>query len=107
MLFLTTSGPLRLIACSALPCPPCHTLINPLWLGLQRSAGLLRSLQPSSLAFVAPTGELYEVQVHVLQSGCPDSSLGKERLLTVFFSILMLLFNLLILLPLFFFLECL
>lgn len=63
MLFLTTSGPLLLIACSALPCPPYHTLINPLWLGLQRSAGLLRSLQPSSLAFVAPTGELYEVQV--------------------------------------------
>lgn len=44
MLFLTTSGPLWLIACSALPCPPYHTLINPLWLGLQRSAEITAAI---------------------------------------------------------------
>lgn len=77
MLFLTTSGPLLLscLQCPALP--PYHTLINPLWLGLQLSAGLPRLLQPPLLTFVATTGELCEAQAHDLQSGHPD------RLLTV------------------------
>jgi hypothetical protein len=68
----------------SLPFPPYQTLTNPLWLGL-----LAFDKTSEVAAFVAePWSESN------LQSGCPDSPLGKEIPLTLSF-LLVLLFSLL------------
>lgn len=76
MLFLATSGPLLLIACSALPCPPCYTLISPLWLG----AAFGRTPEITAAMLARFCSSHWWKSRFILQSGRPDSSLGKERL---------------------------